>query len=202
MPWIIHTFCDFLWLGSNLFAQIIQDALQWRHAGCDGVSNHQPHDCLLNRLYRQDQRKYQSSASLAFERGNHRWAVNSPHKWPVTRKMFPFDDVIMWLSWHRVEFTIAAVLMEEPRTMRVQIPHASRRNAWYDYKNTHAYRMSYTTHSIHCVDNAWLLDSLKGHLNTLVAFKTGWQASLPSPPDGSHPIIWNLIDMYIYWIIK
>ena len=42
-----------------------------------------------------DQRKYQSSASLAFVRGIHRWPVNSPHKWPVTRKMFPFDDVIM-----------------------------------------------------------------------------------------------------------
>ena len=25
----------------------------------------------------------------------HRWPVNSPHKWPVTRKMFPFDDVII-----------------------------------------------------------------------------------------------------------
>ena len=42
-----------------------------------------------------DQRKPQRSASLAFERGIHRWPVNSPHKWPVTRKMFPFDDVIM-----------------------------------------------------------------------------------------------------------
>ena len=43
-----------------------------------------------------DQRKHQSSASLAFLRGIHRWPVNSPHKWPVTRKMtFPFDDVIM-----------------------------------------------------------------------------------------------------------
>ena len=42
-----------------------------------------------------DQRKYQSSASLAFVRGIHRRPVNSPHKWPVTRKMFPFDDVIM-----------------------------------------------------------------------------------------------------------
>ena len=42
-----------------------------------------------------DQRKHQSSASLAFVRGIHRWPVNSPHKWPVTRKMFPFDDVIM-----------------------------------------------------------------------------------------------------------
>ena len=42
-----------------------------------------------------DQRKHQSSASLGFVRGIHRGPVNSPHKWPVTRKMFPFDDVIM-----------------------------------------------------------------------------------------------------------
>ena len=39
-----------------------------------------------------DQRKHQSSALLAFVRGIHRWPVNSPHKGPVTRKMFPFDD--------------------------------------------------------------------------------------------------------------
>ena len=40
---------------------------------------------------RADQRKHQSFASLTFVR----WPVNSPHKEPVTRKMFPFDDVIM-----------------------------------------------------------------------------------------------------------
>ena len=46
-----------------------------------------------------DQSKHQSSASLAFVRGIHRGPVNSPHKWPVTRKMFPFDDVIMlWVA--------------------------------------------------------------------------------------------------------
>ena len=43
-----------------------------------------------------DQRKHQSSASLAFVRGIHRW----PHKWPVTRKKFPFDYVII-LTWPR-----------------------------------------------------------------------------------------------------
>ena len=53
-----------------------------------------------------DQRKLHSSASLAFVRGIHRGPVNSPHKWPVTRKMFPFDDVIMGMvlcgeaTWH------------------------------------------------------------------------------------------------------
>ena len=42
-----------------------------------------------------DQSKHQSSAPLAFVWGIHRGPVNSQHKWPVTRKKFPFDDVIM-----------------------------------------------------------------------------------------------------------
>ena len=42
-----------------------------------------------------DQRKHQRSASLAFGWGIHRGPVNSPHKWPVKRRMFPFDDAIM-----------------------------------------------------------------------------------------------------------
>ena len=45
-----------------------------------------------------DQRKHQSSASLAFVWGIHRWPVNSPHKGSVTRQMFPFDDVIVIFS--------------------------------------------------------------------------------------------------------
>ena len=43
------------------------------------------------------QSKHQSSASLAFVRGIHRGPVNYPHKWPVTRKMSPSDDVIMYI---------------------------------------------------------------------------------------------------------
>ena len=53
-----------------------------------------------------DQRKHQSPASLAFVRGIHRSPVNSPHKWPVTRKIFPFDD-IMWyvpMTGYRADF--------------------------------------------------------------------------------------------------
>ena len=42
-----------------------------------------------------DQWKYQISASLAFVMEIHGWPVNSSHKVPVTRKMFPFDDIIM-----------------------------------------------------------------------------------------------------------
>ena len=53
-----------------------------------------------------DQRKHQSSASLAFVRGIHWGSVNSPHKWPVTRKMFPFDDVIMYWNDPHFKLTI------------------------------------------------------------------------------------------------
>ena len=52
-----------------------------------------------------DHRKHQNSASLAFVRGIHRWPVNSPHKGPVRRKMFQFDDVIM----HQIENELAAI---------------------------------------------------------------------------------------------
>ena len=50
-----------------------------------------------------DQSKHHSSASLAFVRGIHWSPVSSPHKWPVTRKIFPFDDVIMCVWWYRSE---------------------------------------------------------------------------------------------------
>ena len=73
--------------------------LLWRHNGRDGFSNHLRLECLPNRLFRRRSRETPSSASLAFVRGIHRWPVNSPHKGPVTRKMFPLDDVIMPFFW-------------------------------------------------------------------------------------------------------
>ena len=85
--------------------------LQWRHNGRDGVSNYQPLDCLLNRLFRRRSKKHQSSASLVFVWGIHRWPVNSPHKGPVTRKMLPFDDVIMILYRGEMSQTVSERLM-------------------------------------------------------------------------------------------
>ena len=69
--------------------------LQWRHNGRDGVSTHQ-FTIVYSTVYSgTHQREHQSSASLAFVRGIHWSPVNSPHKWTVTGKMFPFHDVIM-----------------------------------------------------------------------------------------------------------
>ena len=64
---------------------LIISSLLWRHNGGECVSNHQPHDCLINHLFR---RRSKETSKI-------RWPVNSPHKGPVTRKIFQFDDVIM-----------------------------------------------------------------------------------------------------------
>ena len=61
--------------------------LEWRHNKHGGVCS--------NVCSGADQGKHQSSSSLAFVWRNHRWEVDSPHKGPVTKKMFPIDDVII-----------------------------------------------------------------------------------------------------------
>ena len=77
------------------YERTIRESPQWRHNGRASVSKH--HTIVYSSVYSgADQRKHQSSASLTFVLGIHRGPVNSPHKWPVTRKMFPFDDVIMY----------------------------------------------------------------------------------------------------------
>ena len=55
--------------GGMVLSQCQYHALQWRHNEInerDGVSNHQPHDCLLNRLFRADQRN-----------------IKAPRHWPL-----------------------------------------------------------------------------------------------------------------------
>ena len=69
--------------------------LRWRQNGRDGVSNHQPHDCLFNRLWRRRSKTTSKLRVTGLCVGNSPAPVNSPHKGPVTRKMFLFDDVIM-----------------------------------------------------------------------------------------------------------
>ena len=71
------------------------NALQWRHNDHDSVSNHQPHGCLLIRSFGRRWKKTSKLRVTGFCAGNSPGPVNSPHKGPVTRKMFPFDHVIM-----------------------------------------------------------------------------------------------------------
>ena len=101
-----------------------QKPLQWRHNGLDGIANHPRFDCVLNRLITRRSKKASKLRINDLCEGNspvtddsphkeqitrkifpfdgvimlrivYPWSLNSPHKGPVTRKMFPFDDVIM-----------------------------------------------------------------------------------------------------------
>ena len=81
-------------------------SLQWRHDEHDG-SIHQPHDCLLNRLFRGRSKKTSKLRVTGLCAGN------SPHKWPVTRKKFPFDDVIMLYRVYDRE-TIVGTIIQVP----------------------------------------------------------------------------------------
>ena len=81
------------WMGW-LFLVIF--SLQWRHNEPDGVSNHQFHNCLLNRLFRRRSKKTSKLRVTAFVRGIHRWPVNSPTKGQWRGKCFHLMTVIMW----------------------------------------------------------------------------------------------------------
>ena len=102
-PWIHDTCFMFYWCLTSLMWRGNYLKSQHYGAACPlerwGLKS--PASPLFTQPFIQAQIKerHQSSVSLAFVRGIHRWPVNSPHKWPVTRKMFPFDDVIMIASY-------------------------------------------------------------------------------------------------------
>ena len=85
-----------------------------------------------------DQRKHQSSASLVFVPGIHRWSVNSPHKGPVTRKMFPLDDVIMHPSVPRVQLSefVFSIQGDAGSTYWGRLHHVGL-SAYYQSSNCH-----------------------------------------------------------------
>ena len=74
--------------------------LKWRCNGCYGVSDHQRLDCLFNRLVRRRSKKTLKLRGVTSLCGGiHRSPVKSPHKGPVTRKIFTFDEVIMCMDY-------------------------------------------------------------------------------------------------------
>ena len=80
---------------TKLSNQVVGQVFLWRHNERDGVSNHRLLDRLLKRFFRRRSNKASKFRVSGFVRGGgHRWPVDSPHKGPVTRKMFQFVDVI------------------------------------------------------------------------------------------------------------
>ena len=81
----LHTLTIYIYLLFNMDCGVISNPLQWHHNERDCVSDHQPHDCLLNRLFRRKSKKTSKLRVTGLCDGNS----------PVTQKMLPFDNVIM-----------------------------------------------------------------------------------------------------------
>ena len=71
-------------------------SLQWRHNGRDSVSNHQPHDCLLNRLFRRRSKKTSRLRVTGLCEGNSPGTGEFRAQMASNAEMFKFDDVIMF----------------------------------------------------------------------------------------------------------
>ena len=94
-------------------------ALQWRHNGRDSVSNHQPHDCLLNRLFRPRSKKTSKFRVTGLRAGNSPLAGKFPDQMVSNAEMFPFDNVIMcYVFCHPgASFTNGDRLLAKPASM-------------------------------------------------------------------------------------
>ena len=92
----LHNFIHSLFLFDNLtgvyFGTVVSQ-LQWGHNERDGVSIHRRIYCLRSRLFRRRSKKTSKLRVTGLCERNS--PVNSPHKGPVTRRTFTFDDVIM-----------------------------------------------------------------------------------------------------------
>ena len=76
--------------------------LEWRHNGCDSVSNHQPHNCLLNRLFRRRSNKTSKLRVTGLCTGNSPWTGEFPAQRASNVENVPFDDAIM--LWNVLTF--------------------------------------------------------------------------------------------------
>ena len=117
--------------------------IQWRHNGRDSVSNHQPHDCFPNRLFRYISKKTSKLRVTGLCAGN------SPHKWPVTRKRYPFDDVIM-IEGHINTVSLVSVISGHMKwsqlirdSVNSHVTWVSRRRTEVDLLHTYSSHVNY-----------------------------------------------------------
>ena len=92
------------------------NTLQWRHNERNGVSNHQPHDCILKRLFRRRSKKTSKLRVTGLCEGNSRWPVKSPHKGPVTRIFFhlmtsSWQVFVLWFVLHQQSLWIHGMVL-------------------------------------------------------------------------------------------
>ena len=98
------------------------------------MTSHERHvvslNCLFNNFCKPTSKKHQSARYWSFVRGIHRWPVNSGHKWPVSRRKLPFDDVIMPRDPWRLRYVIANI---DFQLLPNRLPP---KTSWYDLCHT------------------------------------------------------------------
>ena len=87
----------------------------------------------LNHLFGRKSKKTSKLRVTGLFAGNHRGPVNSPHKWPVTRKMFPFDDVIMTYHKRHHDFLCFCSYWRSVGQFNTKMPS-------YQQKDSHVYK--------------------------------------------------------------
>ena len=78
-----------------------EETSQWLYNHRDGVSNHRRLGCLLNRFFRRTWKEASKLSVTGLCERNQPVTGGFPHKGPVTRKRFPFDDVIMEIMFEK-----------------------------------------------------------------------------------------------------
>ena len=120
----VHQPIDMMWLCLH-FPTIITVTSWWVWRRLKS-----PASCLLNRLFKHRSKKTSKLRVTGLCEGNS--AVNSPHKGPVTRKMFPFDDVIMtvWLADPTTDWVVhhssCPGYFRQPQWLSLGLPEISR----------------------------------------------------------------------------
>ena len=130
---------DHLHLAHDEISTLYVLALQWRYNEYESVSNHQPYDCLLDRLLRRRSKKTSKLRVTGLCAGNSPVTGEFPHKGPVPRKMFPFDEVIMKnvdIYLHFISFRITKMARID-ETFSMEDNHRS--ILFWQYPSIHLY---------------------------------------------------------------
>ena len=115
---------------------IYDTTLQWRHNEPDGVSNHQPHDCLLNRLFNHRSKETSKLRVAGLCEGNSLVTGEFPvQRASNAKKMFPFDGVIMSsdCELNVVVEELETVCLEAPMKALTHLP----RTKWPPFRRRH-----------------------------------------------------------------
>ena len=92
---VVQAKCKIKWKKKWFQCHLNSIPLQWRHNEHDGISNHQPHDCLINHLFRHRSKKTSKICVTGLCEGNSPVSNEFPAQRASNVAMFPFDDVIM-----------------------------------------------------------------------------------------------------------